>query len=78
MCRTATNKQYGTLWHVTKKGSPEEPPCVQVESIRVRWWWFGSLTVKAVKAFQKKYKTKYGLKVTGKVDTKTKNGISKL
>ena len=39
---------------------------------------FGSLTVKAVKAFQKKYKSKYNLKVTGKVDTKTKNGISKL
>ena len=39
VCRTATNKQYRTLWHVTKKGSPEEPPCVQVESIRVRWWW---------------------------------------
>ena len=40
--------------------------------------WFGSETVKAVKAFQKKYKKKYGLNVTGKVDTKTKNGISKL
>ena len=39
VCRTATNKQYRTLWHVTKKGSPEEPPCVQIESIRVRWWW---------------------------------------
>ena len=40
--------------------------------------WFGSLTVKAVKAFQKKYKSKYNLTVNGKVDTKTKNGISKL
>ena len=40
--------------------------------------WYGPLTVNAVKKFQKKYKTKYGLKVTGKVDTKTKNGISKL
>ena len=40
--------------------------------------WYGPLTVNAVKKFQKKYKTKYGLKVTGKVDTKTKKGISKL
>lgn len=40
--------------------------------------WYGPLTVNAVKKFQKKYKTKYGLKVTGKVDSKTKNGISKL
>ena len=40
--------------------------------------WYGSLTVDAVKKFQKKKKKKYGLKVTGKVDTKTKNGISKL
>ena len=40
--------------------------------------WYGPLTVKAVKAFQKKYKSKYNLTVNGKVDTKTKNGISKL
>ena len=40
--------------------------------------WYGPLTVNAVKKFQKKYKTKYGLKVTGKVNTKTKKGISKL
>ena len=40
--------------------------------------WYGPLTVNAVKKFQKKYKTKYGLKVTGKVDTKTKKVISKL
>ena len=40
--------------------------------------WYGPLTVNSVKKFQKKYKTKYGLKVTGKVDTKTKKGISKL
>ena len=40
--------------------------------------WYGPLTVDAVKKFQKKYKKKYGLKVTGKVNTKTKNRISKL
>jgi len=37
--------------------------------------WFGPETLKAVKKFQKKYKTKYKLTVNGKVDKKTLNAI---
>lgn len=33
--------------------------------------WWGSLTTDAVKKFQTKYKSKYGLSVTGKMDKKT-------
>ena len=37
--------------------------------------WYGSLTVSAVKKFQKKYKKTYNLKVNGKVDKKTFNAL---
>ena len=33
--------------------------------------WYGSMTVSAVKKFQKKYAKKYKLKKTGKVDKAT-------
>lgn len=40
--------------------------------------WFGPLTTTAVKKFQKAYKKKYSLKVTGKVDKKTFNALQKV
>lgn len=40
--------------------------------------WFGPMTVTAVKKFQKAYKKRYSLKVTGKVDKKTFNALQKV
>lgn len=40
--------------------------------------WYGTETVKAVKLLQKKYKSKYNLSVTGRVDQKTFNVIRDL
>ena len=39
--------------------------------------WYGKYTKAAVKAFQKKYKKTYNLKVNGVMDTKTLNAIIK-
>lgn len=40
--------------------------------------WYGSMTVSAVKKFQKKYAKKYSLKQTGKVDEKTFKALQKV
>ena len=40
--------------------------------------WYGSMTVTAVKKFQKKYAKKYSLKQTGKVDEKTFKALQKV
>lgn len=40
--------------------------------------WFGSMTTSAVKKFQQKYKKKYSLKATGKVDKKTFEALQKV
>jgi hypothetical protein len=40
--------------------------------------WYGPKTKNAVKRFQKKYKKTYNLKITGKIDAKTKNAMCKV
>ena len=40
--------------------------------------WFGGYTRDALKAFQKKYASKYGLSVTGKMDQKTFDALCKV
>jgi len=40
--------------------------------------WYGSMTVSALKKFQKKYKKKYGLTVNGKVNKKTFDALCKV